>query len=99
MNTGPRYVTYGSDDDPPIIKKPDGLRSIRDGFDGNLPQLCSELGALLAGLRIVHKFDRDTIGLMVLSCNLDTHPFGNKQFVTPPWRHDVVPSSKGTQNG
>lgn len=68
------------DDQILVINKPSGVLSIPDGYNKNLPHLKSILDPEFGRLFIVHRLDKETSGIMVLSKTGESHKILNTQF-------------------
>lgn len=68
------------DQDLILINKPSGLLSIQDGYDPNLPHLCSVLEPGFGKLWIVHRLDKETSGVVILARNAEAHRKLNQSF-------------------
>jgi len=88
-----------------VIDKPSGLDSVRGQFSGDetvLDRLEAELPNLKEPLRIVHRLDRDTSGVMVLAKTEEAQRKLSEQWETRTIEktylaitHGVVPSREG----
>ncbi len=63
-----------------VVNKPPGVPSLPDGYDKNAPHLRSLLEPLFGRLWIVHRLDRETSGVVVLTRTASAHRSLNGQF-------------------
>ncbi len=64
-----------------VVNKPSGLLSVPGRLPENFDSVALRLQTQLnAEIRIVHRLDCDTSGLMVLACDADTHRELSRQF-------------------
>lgn len=63
-----------------VINKPDGVLTIADGYNPDLPHLKPFLEPEFGPLWIAHRLDKDTSGVMVLARNAEAHRSLNQQF-------------------
>jgi len=63
-----------------IIDKPAGLLSVPDGYDVQLPHLRSLLEPIYGRLWMVHRLDKETSGIMVITRNSNAHSVLNEAF-------------------
>jgi len=75
----PPLLLY-QDQDLILINKPSGLLSIKDGYHPELPYLKAFLEPQFGELRIVHRLDKETSGVMVLARNIQTNRALNQSF-------------------
>jgi len=75
----PDWVQY-ADNDIVIANKPSGLLSVPGRGPEKQECLVSHLSLLYPNIKIVHRLDMDTSGLMVLALNADAHRHLSRQF-------------------
>lgn len=63
-----------------VINKPDGVLTIADGYNPDLPHLKPFLEPEFGPLWIAHRLDKDTSGVMVLARTAEAHRSLNQQF-------------------
>lgn len=63
-----------------VVNKPAGLRTIRDGYNPDLPHLAGLLQAQYGRVWTVHRLDKDTSGVMVFARSAEAHRALNQQF-------------------
>jgi tRNA pseudouridine32 synthase/23S rRNA pseudouridine746 synthase len=68
-----------------IINKPAGMPVLPDGWDPDAPYLVQQLKAEFAELRVVHRLDKVTSGVMVFARTAEAHRSLNLQFE----RHEI----------
>lgn len=73
------WIHY-ADDDIVVAHKPSGLLSVPGRGPEKQECLLSHLQTLYPDIKIVHRLDMDTSGLMVLALNADTHRALSRQF-------------------
>lgn len=87
-----------------VLNKPAGLLSLPDGYDPTAPHVRSLLEPLYGRLWIVHRLDRETSGVLVLTRSAQAHRALNTQFDTrqvekcyhalvvgdPAWEQQVI---------
>ncbi|MGB9672532.1 MAG: RluA family pseudouridine synthase [Anaerolineales bacterium] len=63
-----------------VLNKPAGLRSLPDGYNPSAEHLLSLLQPFFGKLWIVHRLDKDTSGVIVLTRTPEAHRSLNQQF-------------------
>lgn len=63
-----------------VINKPSGLLSVPDGYNPSLLHLKTALEPLHGTIFIVHRLDRDTSGVMIITRTAAAHQELNRQF-------------------
>lgn len=63
-----------------VVNKPAGLRTIRDGYNPDLPHLAGLLQAQFGRVWTVHRLDKDTSGVIVFARSAAAHQALNQQF-------------------
>ena len=74
-----KYIIH-EDKEIIVINKPEGLLTIPDGFQPNLPNLRDLLISKFGSIWVVHRLDKPTSGLLIFAKNCDSHKILNKQF-------------------
>lgn len=64
-----------------VINKPEGLLSVADGYNSDLPHVKPILEEHYGQLWMVHRLDKETSGVMVLARNAQTHKALNQAFI------------------
>jgi len=104
MRQNPIDLVLWSDEAILIVNKPPGLLTLPDGYDPDLPYLSAILEPEYGPLWIVHRLDKDTSGVLVLTRSAAAHRALNTQFETrqisktyhalaagdPDWEEKVV---------
>jgi RluA family pseudouridine synthase len=75
-----REAVIWSDEAVLAINKPAGLRTIRDGYDPNLPHLAGLLEAAYGRVWTVHRLDKETSGIILFARSGVAHRSLNEQF-------------------
>lgn len=73
------WIIY-SDDDIVVVNKPSGLLSVPGRGEDKYECLGYHLEPIFGELKIVHRLDMDTSGIMVLARNSDAHRHLSRQF-------------------
>jgi len=63
------------------LNKPEGMLSIPDGYDPDLPNLRDILATHFGKIWVVHRLDKDTSGIILFAKNSATHQLLNNAFM------------------
>jgi len=74
-----KYIIY-EDKKIIVINKPEGLLSIPDGFQPNLPNLRDVLISKSGSIWVVHQPDKQTSGVLIFAKDKNAHKMLNIQF-------------------
>ncbi len=80
IETNPPLKVLWEDDALLVVDKPSGLLSLQDGYDPRAPHLARLLEPVYGRLWIVHRLDKETSGVIVLSRSSAAHHSLNDQF-------------------
>jgi RluA family pseudouridine synthase len=80
MSRKNRYEILYEDEAVLIVNKPAGLLSIPDRYDPDIPCLANSLKKKRPELRVVHRLDKDTSGVMIFALSEEAHQALNRQF-------------------
>ncbi len=78
----PHYTIHYRCDDYLIVNKSPGLLSVPGKGEHLFDSLLTRLQAIEPNIKLVHRLDRDTSGLMVFALNIDAQRNISKQFET-----------------
>ncbi len=74
-----KYIIY-EDKEIIVINKPEGLLTIPDGFQPNLPNLRDLLISKFGSIWVVHRLDKQTSGVLIFAKDKNTHKMLSIQF-------------------
>lgn len=80
MYIKPEDITLYTDENIIIINKPNGLLTLPDRYDPNIPYVQNILEPHYGKLWIVHRLDKGTSGIMILARDMESHQKLNRQF-------------------
>ncbi len=84
-----------ADDSILVINKPEGLLSLPDGYDPDIPHVAALLEPAYGPIWIVHRLDKETSGVMALARSAAAHRSLNTQFET----HQISKTYHALVNG